>query len=195
MSPRLWWANVPYFMKIFQAVTDLGSITRARLNFRRRLILFTPLNRPIQASSFGGKFDQLVFCIFMEFSHKMTRSFLRHDAKDKNKQKPKSRVGPALTLATLDKLKKKTSWTSYFVIRIFYFGTDYRTRLQSQVDIRYVNKSLWCFATPPTSRAVWSPGKAALCLFFARPRCQIFFFFFFVDSERISQVLSQTSLP
>ena len=51
-------------MEIVQAVKKLNSISRARLNFRRRPFLCTNLYRnPIQASNFGGSFDQL----FLEF--------------------------------------------------------------------------------------------------------------------------------
>ena len=48
------------FMKIFQAIKKLNSVSRARLNFWRWPILCTTLYRnPIQASNFGGAFDQL----------------------------------------------------------------------------------------------------------------------------------------
>ena len=43
----------------------LNSISRARLNFRRRPILCTTLYRNLlQASNFGGAFDQLFLWIF-----------------------------------------------------------------------------------------------------------------------------------
>ena len=52
-------------MKVVQVVKKLNSISRERLNFRRRLILCTTLYRnPIQASNFGGTFDQLFLWIF-----------------------------------------------------------------------------------------------------------------------------------
>ena len=48
------------FMWIFQAVTDLNSISRAQRNFWRRQILCSSLYRnPIQASNFGGTTDQI----------------------------------------------------------------------------------------------------------------------------------------
>ena len=47
--------SVPNFMEIVQAVKKLNSISRERLNFRRRPILCTTLYRnPMQASNFGG---------------------------------------------------------------------------------------------------------------------------------------------
>ena len=39
MQPWTWWTSVPSFIKIVQAVKKLNSISRARLNFRRRPIL------------------------------------------------------------------------------------------------------------------------------------------------------------
>ena len=51
-------------------------ISRARLNFRRRPILCTTLYRnPMQASNFGGAFDQLLLHLFVEFSQKMPLYF------------------------------------------------------------------------------------------------------------------------
>ena len=55
----------------------LNSISRVWLNFRRRPILCTTLYRnPMQASNFGGTFDQLFLWIFfMQFSQKMRLYF------------------------------------------------------------------------------------------------------------------------
>ena len=56
---------MPSFIKIVQAVKKLNSISRERLNFRRRPILFTTLYRNImQANNFGGTFHQLFLWIF-----------------------------------------------------------------------------------------------------------------------------------
>ena len=61
---------------IVQAVKKLNSISRERLNFRRWPFLCTTLYKnPLQASSFGGTFDQLFFRIFMQFSHKLPLYF------------------------------------------------------------------------------------------------------------------------
>ena len=58
-------------MEILQAVKKLNSISRAQLNFRRRPILCTTLYRnPIQASNFGGTFDQLFLWIFFCAFHR-----------------------------------------------------------------------------------------------------------------------------
>ena len=55
-----------YFMEIVQAVKKLSLISRERLNFRRRPILCTTLYRNLmQASNFGGTFDQLFLRIFL----------------------------------------------------------------------------------------------------------------------------------
>ena len=78
-------------MEIVQAVKKLNSISRERLNFRRWPILCTTLYRnPIQASNFGGAFDQLSFEVF---SHKMPLYFFYTmvQKKVKNDQKLKSR--------------------------------------------------------------------------------------------------------
>ena len=68
------------------------------LNFRRRSTLCTTLNRNLmQASNFGGTFDQLSFDIFLKFSQKMPL-YLFYSMVQKNKKwqkKLKSR-GPAL---------------------------------------------------------------------------------------------------
>ena len=45
MQPWASWTSVPNFMDIVQAVNMLNSISRARLNFRRRPILYTTLYR------------------------------------------------------------------------------------------------------------------------------------------------------
>ena len=61
-------------MEIVQAVKKLNSISRERLNFRRQPILCTTLyGNPIQASNFGGTFDQL-FLIPYSFPFKYRRS-------------------------------------------------------------------------------------------------------------------------
>ena len=55
-----------YFMEIVQAVKKLSLISRERLNFRRRPILCTTLYRNLmQASNFGGTFDQLFLRFFL----------------------------------------------------------------------------------------------------------------------------------
>ena len=83
-------------MEIVQAVKKLNSISRERLNFRRRPILCTTLYRnPTWVSNFGGTFDQLFLWNFlMEFSHKMPL-YLSYTMlqKVKNDQKLKSRGG------------------------------------------------------------------------------------------------------
>ena len=62
MEPGACWTSVPNFMEIVQAVKKLNSISRERLNFRRRPILCTTLYRnPMQASNFGGTFDHSTF--------------------------------------------------------------------------------------------------------------------------------------
>ena len=73
MQPGACSTCVPNFMEIVQAVKKLNSISRERLNFRRRPILCTTLYRnPMQVSNFGGTFDQLFLSnFFIKFSQKM----------------------------------------------------------------------------------------------------------------------------
>ena len=62
---------MPSFIKIVQVVKKLNSISRERLNFRRRPFLCTPLYRNLlQASNFGGTFDQLFFWICLSNFHR-----------------------------------------------------------------------------------------------------------------------------
>ena len=71
LEPEIWWTSVPSFMEIVQRVKKLNSILRARLNFRRRPIVCTALYRnPMQASNFGGAFDQLFLWICLWNFHK-----------------------------------------------------------------------------------------------------------------------------
>ena len=76
-------------MEIVQAVKKLNSISRERLDFRRRPILCTTLYRNVnlmQASNFGGTFDQLFLRII--FTEDASLPLLYHGAK---KPKLKSR--------------------------------------------------------------------------------------------------------
>ena len=70
-------------MEIVQGVKKLNSISRERLNFRRRPILCTTLYRnPMQASNFSGTFDQLFLRIFYKvFTEDASLSLLYHGAK------------------------------------------------------------------------------------------------------------------
>ena len=86
-------------METVQAVKKLYSISRERLNFRRRPILCTTLYRnPMQASNFGGTFDQLFLRIFLYNFHRrcLSISSIPWCKKVKNDQKLKSTGGPAL---------------------------------------------------------------------------------------------------
>ena len=66
MSPGAWLTSVQSFMATVQIFKKLFSLSWERWNFRRRLILCTTLYRnPIQASKFGGTFDQLFFWKFL----------------------------------------------------------------------------------------------------------------------------------
>ena len=88
-------------MEIVQAVKKLNSISRERLNFRTRPILCTTLYRnPMQASNFGGTFDQLFLrFFFIKFSQKMPL-YLFYTMVQKSQKRPKklkSRGGGVLT--------------------------------------------------------------------------------------------------
>ena len=116
-------------MEIVQAVKKLNSISRERLNFRRRPFLCTTLYRnPTQAN----KFDQFFFWIFMQISYKM-RLYFFYTMLQKSKKMAKNSYqwGPALILCScffsvltemwciilrpllrLFLQKKKTEWSS-----------------------------------------------------------------------------------
>ena len=70
-------------MKTVQAIKKLNSISRARLNFRRRPILCTTLYRNLmQASNSSGTFDQLFLWLFYEiFTEDASHHLLYHGAK------------------------------------------------------------------------------------------------------------------
>ena len=80
-------------MEIVQAVKKLNSILRERLNFRRRPILCTSLYRnPMQASIFGGTFDQLFLWIFfIKLSQKMSL-YLFYTMVQKSQKWPKTQI-------------------------------------------------------------------------------------------------------
>ena len=81
-------------MEIVQAVKKLNSISRERLNFRRRPILCSTLYRnPMQVSNFGGTFDQLFLRLFLSNFHRrcLSTSSIPWCKKVKNDQKLKSR--------------------------------------------------------------------------------------------------------
>ena len=85
-------------MNIVQAVKMLNSISRARLNFRRRPILCTTLYRNLlQASNFSGSFDQLFLWILLWNFHRrcLSTSSIPWCKKVKNGQKLQSRGGGA----------------------------------------------------------------------------------------------------
>ena len=92
----------------------LNSISRERLNFRRRPILCTTLYRnPMQASNFGGTFDQLFLWIFfIKFSQKMPL-YLFSTMVQKSRKWPKTQIkggGPALIPKTIGNRKRNCAW-------------------------------------------------------------------------------------
>ena len=108
-------SSVPSFIKIVQAVKKLNSISRERLNFRRRPILCTTLYRNLrQASNFGGTFDQLFLGIFSWNFHRRCLSTFSIPwcKKVKNDQKLKSR-GPALSIRHHSTLQDVNFWADY----------------------------------------------------------------------------------
>ena len=90
---------MPSFIEIVQRVKKLNSISRKWLNFRRRAILCTTLYRnPMQASNFGGAFDQLFLWIFYEiFTEDASLLLLYHCAKTSKLTKTQVKGGPALS--------------------------------------------------------------------------------------------------
>ena len=90
-------------MEIVQAVKKLNSISRERLNFRRRPILCTTLYRNLmQASNFGGTFDQLFLWICSwNFHRRCLSTFLYHGAKKSNQGGPALNQSKALPLSSI----------------------------------------------------------------------------------------------
>ena len=112
--------GVPSFMEIFQAAIDLNSIPRARLNFWRQPILCTTLCRnPIQASNFGGTFDQLFPWIFLWGFHRrcLSTSSVPWCKKVKNNQQLKSGGGGGSCLKSGDSfwIQKKTGESMFYM--------------------------------------------------------------------------------
>ena len=97
-------------MEIVQAVKKLNSISRERLNFRRRPILCTTLYRnPMQASNFGGTFDQLFLRIFYKiFTEDASLSRLYHGAK-KSKMTKNSNQGGGPALRKIESAGKENA--------------------------------------------------------------------------------------
>ena len=103
-------------MEIVQAVKKLKSISRERLNFRRRPIFCTTLYRnPMQARNFGGTFDQLFLRIFLSIFHRRCLSTFSIPwcKKVKNDQNSNQGGGPALRLF-LRVLSSDMSSSTYF---------------------------------------------------------------------------------
>ena len=86
------------FQKDSPSGKKLNSIFRAQLNFRRRPILWTTLYRKLmQASNFGGTFDQPFLCICWWNFHRRRLSTCSISWCKKSKMTQKSNQGgPAL---------------------------------------------------------------------------------------------------
>ena len=85
-------------MEIVQAVKKLNSISRERLNFRRRPILCTTLYRnPMQASNFGAPLTNFSFEFFYKiFTEDASLPLLYDGAKKSKMTKNSNQGGPAL---------------------------------------------------------------------------------------------------
>ena len=82
----------------------LNSISRTRLNFRRRPILCTTLYRNfMQASNFGGTFDQLFLRIFYEIFTEDASLLFLYDGAKKSKMTKNSNQGGTM-------VQKKSKW-------------------------------------------------------------------------------------
>ena len=98
-------------MEIVQAVKKLNSISREWLNFRRRPILCTTLYRnPMQATNFGGTFDQLFLRIFLSNFHRRCLSISSIPWCKKSKMTKNSNQGGSClnTPSLMWRLKKKS---------------------------------------------------------------------------------------
>ena len=97
----------------------LNSISRERLNFRRRPILCTTLYRNLMhASNFGCTFDQLFVWVFSWNFHRRCLSTFSIPwcKKVKNDQKLKSKGGPALI--SQHWVSKQQSWAYCLVTSV-----------------------------------------------------------------------------
>ena len=97
----------------------LNSISRERLNFRRRPILCTTLYRNLtQASNFGGTFDQLFLGIFLQNFRRrgLSTSAIPWCKKVRNDQKLKSR-GPNFLITWNISIKLGTLFITFLVTR------------------------------------------------------------------------------
>ena len=90
-------------MEIVQAVKKLNSISRERLNFRRRPFLCASLYRNHkQGRNFGGTFDQLFLWVFLwDFHTRCPLPFLYHGAKKSIMTKNSKQGGLALINSVL----------------------------------------------------------------------------------------------
>ena len=114
----------------FKRYKKLNSISRARLNFRRRPILCTTLYRnPMQASNFGGKFDQLFLWILLWNIYRrcLSTSSIPWCKKVKNDQKLKSR-GSATDPNLKNSPKRPQSFHVIFSFMVKNVSTSSRNR-------------------------------------------------------------------
>ena len=95
-----------------------NSISRVRLNFRRRPILCTTLYRnPMHASNFGGPFDQLFLWIIIRFWQKMPLNVFYAMVQKWPKTQIKGEGGGGIVvllqisqLCKLGKLRRRDDW-------------------------------------------------------------------------------------
>ena len=100
-------------------VKKLSSISRARLNFRRRPVLCTSLYKhPIQASDFGGTFANFSFDVFVQFSHKMPLLLPYHGGKAQKWPKTPFKGAVPLTLLRKPSCDDESSGSVHFFFSI-----------------------------------------------------------------------------
>ena len=124
-------------MEIVQAVKKLNSISRERLNFRRRSILCTTLYRNLmQASNFGGTFDQIFLKFFYKiFTEDASLPLLYHGAKKSKMTKISNQGWSCLKFA----FEIKLCWiTRLHVI----FGPFFGTKRWIALELKRYQKSL-----------------------------------------------------
>ena len=114
-------------------VQAIKTISRARLNFRRLPIWCTTLcGNLMQASKFGGTFDQLFLWIFYEILTDASLLFLYHGAKKSKRTKNSNQGGPAWHVRNFDlnvaRLSEKETEILREVVQVFVHCRKYLLR-------------------------------------------------------------------
>ena len=148
---------MPSFIKIVQAVKKLNSISRARLSFRRRPILCTTLYRNLmQASNFGGTFDQFFLWIFLWNFHRRCPSTSSIPWCKKSQKWPKTQIKARSCLNPSSFEKRAQNWLS-FTLHAYQLETSDATlwcpwHRQTRLSLR--NRWAWRHGNQPAQQCI-----------------------------------------